>query len=55
MKQTLPKLKEVNKYLNFLKNCFTKPQFNHAKNYVGGLVALNKKTISSIWDWKHIK
>ena len=27
MKQFLPKLKEVNKYLNFLKNCFTKPQF----------------------------
>lgn len=48
MKQILPKLKEVNKYLNFLKNCFTKPQFNHVKNYVGGLIALNKKTISSI-------
>jgi len=48
MKQVLPKLKEVNKYLNFLKNCFTKPQFNHVKNYVGGLIALNKKTISSI-------
>ena len=48
MKQFLPKLKEVNKYLNFLKNCFTKPQFNHVKNYVGGLIALNKKTIKSI-------
>ena len=48
MKQILPKLKEVNKYLNFLKNCFTKPQFNHVKNYIGGLVALNKKTIKSI-------
>ena len=48
MKQVLPKLKEVNKYLNFLKNCFTKPQFNHVKNYVGGLIALNKKTIKSI-------
>ena len=48
MKQILPKLKEVNKYLSFLKNCFTKPQFNHVKNYVGGLIALNKKTISSI-------
>jgi len=31
-----------------LKNCFTKPQFNHVKNYVGGLIALNKKTINSI-------
>ena len=50
MKQILPKLKEVNKYLNFLKNCFTKPQFNHVKNYIGGLVALNKKTIKSISD-----
>lgn len=50
MKQILPKLKEVNKYLSFLKNCFTKPQFNHVKNYVGGLIALNKKTISSISD-----
>ena len=48
MKQILPKLKEVNKYLSFLKNCFTKPQFNHVKNYVGGLIALNKKTIKSI-------
>lgn len=48
MKQILPKLKEVNKYLNFLKNCFTKPQFNHIKNYVGGLIALNKKTIKNI-------
>lgn len=48
MKQILPKLKEVNKYLSFLKNCFTKPQFNHAKNYVGGLIALNKKTIKNI-------
>ena len=48
MKQILPKLKEVNKYLSFLKNCFTKPQFNHVRNYVGGLIALNKKTISSI-------
>ena len=48
MKQILPKLKEVSKYLNFLKKCFTKPQFNHVKNYVGGLIALNKKTINSI-------
>jgi len=48
MKQILPKLKEVNKYLSFLKNCFTKPQFNHVKSYVGGLIALNKKTIKSI-------
>lgn len=48
MKQILPKLKEVNKYLSFLKNCFTKPQFNHVKNYVGGLIALNKKTIKNI-------
>ena len=48
MKQILPKLKEVNKYLSFLKKCFTKPQFNHVKNYVGGLIALNKKTIKSI-------
>lgn len=48
MKQILPKLKEVNKYLSFLKNCFTKPQFNHIKNYVGGLIALNKKTIKNI-------
>lgn len=48
MKQILPKLKEVNKYLSFLKNCFTKPQFNHVRNYIGGLIALNKKTINSI-------
>lgn len=48
MKQILPKLKEVNKYLNFLKNYFTTPQFNHVKNYIGGLIALNKKTIKNI-------
>jgi len=51
MKQILPKLKEVNKYLSFLKNCFTKPQFNHVKSYVGGLIALNKKTIKNISNW----
>lgn len=50
MKQILPKLKEVNKYLSFLKKCFTKPQFNHVKNYVGGLIALNKKSIKNISD-----
>ena len=48
MKQVLPKLREINKYLSFLKKSFTKPQFNHVQNYVGGLIALNKKTIKSI-------
>lgn len=50
MKQFLPKLKEVSEHLNFLKKCFSKPQFNHAVKYIGGLIALNKKTISSISD-----
>ncbi|MBI3309409.1 MAG: transposase [Candidatus Melainabacteria bacterium] len=48
MKQILPKLKEVSKYLSFLKNCFTKPQFSHATKYISGLIALNKKTIKNI-------
>lgn len=48
MKQILPRLKEVNKYLNFAKKCFSIPQFSHFKKYVSGLIALNKKSISSI-------
>ncbi|MDP3788740.1 MAG: transposase [Candidatus Chromulinivorax sp.] len=48
MKQFLPKLKEVNKYLSFLKKSFTKPQFNHLKKYISGLITLNKKSIKNI-------
>ena len=48
MKQFLPKLKEISKNLNFLKKCFTKPQFNHVTKYISGLIALNKKSIKNI-------
>ena len=48
MKQILPKLKEVNKYLSFLKKSFTKPQFSHLTKYISGLIALNKKSIKNI-------
>jgi SRSO17 transposase len=48
MKQFLPKLKEVGQYLNFLKKCFSKPQFNHLTTYVNGLIVINKKSVKSI-------
>lgn len=55
MKQILPRLKEVNKYLNFLTKCFTIPQFSHFKKYISGLLVLNKKSIKNINDSAKIK
>lgn len=48
MKSILPRLDEVNKYLNFAKKCFTVPQFSHFKKYISGLIALNNKSIKNI-------
>lgn len=48
MKQILPKLKELNKHLNFAKKAFTKGGFRHAVQYINGLITLNKKTVKQI-------
>lgn len=48
MKNILPRLKEINKHINFLKKNFTIPQFSHFKKYISGLIALHNKTISNI-------
>ena len=48
MKQILPKLKQVNQNLNFLKKSFTKQGFRHVIRYIDGLIALNKKTVRQI-------
>ena len=48
MKQILPKLKELNKHLNFAKKAFTKGGFRHATNYIDGIITLNKKTVKKI-------
>jgi hypothetical protein len=48
MKQLLPKLKQLNKHLSFLRKSFTKRGFRHAIVYINGLITLNKKTIKQI-------
>ena len=48
MKQLLPKLKQLNKHLSFLRKSFTKRGFRHAIIYINGLISLNKKTIKQI-------
>src|SRR3989344_3606407 len=48
MKQILPKMEILDKVMNFTKKCFTKPQFTHCREYLGGLIALQHKSISSI-------
>lgn len=48
MVQLLPKLKEVDKHLSFLRKVFTKNGLRHILNYVNGLICLNKKTIKKI-------
>ena len=48
MKQLLPKLKQLNKHLSFLRKSFTKRGFRHAIIYINGLIAINKKTIKQI-------
>lgn len=48
MKQILPKLEEINKYLTFAKKAFTKNGFRHVVHYIDGLITLNKKTVKKI-------
>ncbi len=48
MKQILPKLKELNKHLNFAKCAFTKGGFRHVTNYINGLITINRKTVKQI-------
>lgn len=48
MKQILPKLKQLNPHLSFLRKCFTKNGFRHVIRYINGLIALNKKTVKQI-------
>lgn len=48
MKQILPKLKELNKHLNFAKKAFTKGGFRHATTYINGLITINRKTVKKI-------
>jgi len=48
MKQILPKLKQLNSHLSFLRKCFTKRGFRHVIRYINGLIALNKKTVKQI-------
>lgn len=48
MKQILPKMEILHNVINFAKNCFTKPQFGHFREYLGGLITLQNKTVSGI-------
>jgi hypothetical protein len=48
MKPILPKMEILNSAINFAKKCFTKPQFAHFRDYVGGLIALPTKSIKRI-------
>jgi len=38
----------LNSVISFAKNCFTKPQFAHFREYLGGLITLHNKTVSGI-------
>ena len=48
MKPLLPKIDVLDSVINFAKKGFTKPQFSHFGEYLGGLITLQKKTIKSI-------
>lgn len=48
MKQILPKLKQLNSHLSFLRKSFTKGGFRLVICYIDGLIALNKKTVKQI-------
>lgn len=48
MKQILLKMDILDNVINFSKKCFTKPQFAHFREYVGGLIALPNKSIKRI-------
>lgn len=48
MKPILPKMEILKSAINFAKKCFTKPQFAHFRDYIGGLIALPNKSIKRI-------
>src|SRR3989338_8610950 len=48
MKQILPKMEILDKVISFAKKCFTKPQFAHFREYLGGLIMVQHKNVSSI-------
>jgi len=48
MKPILPKMEILDKVISFAKKCFTKPQFVHFREYLGGLITLQHKSVSSI-------
>lgn len=45
MKQLLPRLKQLNTHLSFLRKSFTKRGFRHATAYINSLITLNRKTV----------
>lgn len=48
MKPILPNLDVLDGVISFAKKCFTKPQFGHFREYLGGLITLQHKSVSSI-------
>jgi len=54
MAQLLPRLKGIDKHLNFARGSFTKGGFRHATAYINGLIAVNRKTIKKISE-SHIE
>jgi SRSO17 transposase len=48
MKPILPKIEVLDSILSFAKKCFSRPQFSHFREYVGGLITLQNKTVSGI-------
>ena len=48
MKPILPKIEILNSVISFAKKCFNKKQLVHFRDYIGGLVTLQKKTVTGI-------
>jgi|SRR3989304_7861650 len=48
MKSIHPKIDVFDGIISFAKKCFTKPQFGHFREYVGGLITLQNKSVSGI-------
>lgn len=48
MKAILPNMKILDKVISFAKKCFNKKQLAHFREYVGGLISLQNKTITGI-------
>lgn len=48
MKAILPRIDMLNSVISFAKKCFSRPQFAHFRQYVGGLITLSNKTVSGV-------